>query len=141
MMGTELPDCRVSRTICSFSCTDHCLRLRTCLLPDPVTALCSVEVSTCSPRGHLLSCPSICKWAHPPRPGRGRLCGLCYTVTYPRGSGQRERRATLTRAGEPAPRPLPFKWWDSHRYAGHNAPAYRHESHPWSQISPCSANE
>ena len=84
MTGTELPDCSVSRTICSFSCTDHCLRLRTCLPPDPAPALCSAEVSPCPPRGHLLSCPSICKWAHHPRPEPRRLCGLGYTVTVRR---------------------------------------------------------
>src|SRR5579885_2577215 len=94
MTGTDPSDCSVSRTICSFSCTDHCLRLRICLPPEPVPALCSAEVSTCPPRGHLRSCPFICKCAHPLRPGHRRLCGLRYTVTSERDSARYVRRRT-----------------------------------------------
>ena len=105
--GYRARDCSVSRAICRFSCTDHRLRMRTCLPPDPVPAHCSVEASTCSPRGHLRSCPLSASGHILLGPGFAAYAALATRLPHPAETNDCPRRSPTDRScgGRRPPRP------------------------------------
>jgi hypothetical protein len=99
MTATDTSDCSVSRTICSFCCTDRRLRERTLLPLDSWPTTTSSCVPTYPPWA-LTQVPICSSWAHNQSLFPVRPCGQIHTLTIVAGTKPNStRRRVVAGAG------------------------------------------